>query len=39
MSNSKITKLNQCFYMTPHGEDLKYKKYCIINNCKKNSFL
>ena len=21
--------------MTPEGEILKYKKYCIINNCKK----
>ena len=25
------------FYMTPEGEILKYKKYCIINNCKKLS--
>ena len=32
----KITKLNQYFYMTPEGGDvLKYKKYCIIHNCKK----
>ena len=23
--------------MTPEGEILKYKKYCIINNCKKLS--
>ena len=35
--NNKITKLNQYFYMTPEGEILKYKKYCIINNCKKLS--
>ena len=35
MSNSKITKLNQYFYMTPEGEILKYKKYCIANNCEK----
>ena len=33
--NNKITKLNQYFYMTPEREILKYKKYCIINNCKK----
>ena len=31
----KIKKLNQYFYMTPEGDILKYKKYCIINNCKK----
>ena len=31
----KIKKLNQFFYMTPEGDVLKYKKYCIINNCKK----
>ena len=37
MSNKKITKLNQYFYMTPEGETLKYKKYCIINDCKKIS--
>ena len=35
MSSKKITKLNEYFYMTPEGEILKYKKYCIINNCKK----
>ena len=35
--NNKITKLNQYFYMTPEGDVLKYKKYCIINNCKKLS--
>ena len=37
MSNKKVTKLNQYFYMTPEGEILKYKKYCIINDCKKIS--
>ena len=37
MSSKKITKLNQYFYMTPEEEILKYKKYCIINNCKKLS--
>ena len=37
MSNKKITKLNQYFYMTPEGEIFKYKKYCIINDCKKLS--
>ena len=31
----KIKKLNQYFYMTPERDILKYKKYCIINNCKK----
>ena len=35
MSNKKITKLNQYLYMTPEGEIFKYKKYCIINDCKK----
>ena len=34
MNSKKITKLNEYFYMTPEGEILKYKKYCIINNCK-----
>ena len=38
MSNKKITKLNEYFYMTPEGEVFKYKKYCIINDCK-NIFL
>ena len=33
----KIKKLNEYFYMTPEGDILKYKKYCIINNCKKLS--
>ena len=34
MSNKKIMKLNEYFYMS--GEDIfKYKKYCIINECKK----
>ena len=37
MSNKKVTKLNQYFYMTPEGEILKYKKYYIINDCKKLS--
>ena len=31
----KITKLNQYFYMSQEGDNLKYKKYCIINDCKK----
>ena len=35
MSSKKIKKLNEYFYMTSEGEILKYKKYCIINNCKK----
>ena len=37
MSNKKITKLNEYFYMNKEGDILKYKKYCIINNCKKLS--
>ena len=35
MSSKKITRLNQYFYMTPEREIFKYKKYYIINNCKK----
>ena len=31
----KITKLNQYFYMTREGDVLKYKKYCIVDDCKK----
>ena len=31
----KITKLNQYFHMTREGDVLKYKKYCIVNDCKK----
>ena len=34
-NSKKITKLNQYLYMTPEGDVLKYKKYCIINSCKK----
>ena len=34
-NNKKIIKLNQYFYMIPEGDVLKYKKYCIINDCKK----
>ena len=34
MSNKKITKLNEYFYMTQEGDIFKYKKYCIINDCK-----
>ena len=37
MSNKKITKLNEYFYMNKERDILKYKKYCIINNCKKLS--
>ena len=37
MSNKKITKLNEYFYITPEGEILKYNKYCITNGCKKLS--
>ena len=37
MGSRKITKLNEYFYVTEGGEILKYKKYCIINNCKRLS--
>ena len=37
MSIEKVRKLNQYFYMTSTGDILEYKKYCIINNCKKLS--
>ena len=37
MGTKKIEKLNDYFYMSPGGKILKYKKYCIINNCKKLS--
>ena len=37
MKGNKVTKLNEYFYMTPNGDILKYKKYCVINNCKKLS--
>ena len=37
MSNEKVQKLNQFFYMNSKGDILKYKKYCIIHNCKKIS--
>ena len=33
--NNKITKLNDYFYMNCKGDVLKYKKYCIINDCIK----
>ena len=34
-NSKKIAKLNQYFYMSPEGDVLKYKKYCIIHSCKK----
>ena len=34
-NNKKIIKLNDYFYMSPEGDILKYKKYCVINDCKK----
>ena len=36
-NNKKITKLNDYFYMTPEGDVLKHKKYCIVGSCKKLS--
>ena len=37
-NTKKITKLNNYFYMTPEGDVLRYKKYCITNDCKLASF-
>ena len=34
-NDKKIIKLNDYFYMTPEGDILKFKKYCVINYCKK----
>ena len=34
-NNKKIIKLNDYFYMTPEGDILEYKKYCVINDYKK----
>ena len=34
-NNKKITKLNDYFYISPEGDALKYKKYCIIHSGKK----
>ena len=33
--NNKIKNLNDYFYMNSEGDISKYKKYCIINDCKK----
>ena len=33
----KVQKLNQYFYMNSQGDILKYKKFCVINDCKKLS--
>ena len=35
ISGEKFIKLNEYFYMNSEGDILKYKKYCIINDCKK----
>ena len=37
MSNEKVQKLSQFFYMNSKGDILKYKKYCAVHNCKKIS--
>ena len=34
-SSKRFITLNDYFYMTPEGDILNYKKYCIINDCKK----
>ena len=40
MSSNKFTKINKYFYMTePEGQIFKYKKYCLVNNCKKRVHL
>ena len=33
--SKKFIKLKEYFYMTPEGDVLKYKEYCIIHHCKK----
>ena len=35
ISSKKFMKINEYFYMTPEGDILKYKKYCIVGDCKK----
>ena len=35
ISSKKFIKLNDYFYMKCKGDILKYKKYCIINDCIK----
>ena len=35
--SKKFIKSNEYFYMNSEGDILKYKKYCIINDCKKLS--
>ena len=35
ISSKKFIKINEYFYMTLEGDILKYKKYCIVGDCKK----
>ena len=35
ISSQKSIKINEYFYMTPEGDISKYKKYCIVGDCKK----
>ena len=35
ISSKKFIKINEYFYMTLEGDILKYKKYCIVDDCKK----
>ena len=35
ISSKKFIKINEYFYMTPEGDILKYRKYCIVGDCKK----
>ena len=35
ISSKKFIKINEYFYMTQEENILRYKKYCIINDCKK----
>ena len=37
LENSNIYKLNKYFYMDKDENILKYKRYCIIADCEKNS--
>ena len=35
ISSKKFIKISEYFYMTPEGDNLKYKKYYIVGDCKK----
>ena len=37
ISSKKFIKMNDYFYMSLEGDILKYKKYCIVGDCRKLS--